>query len=167
MKFPEEFQNVQEIDSGKHGVVYKAIYQNKEVAIKVKNPKSHSQNTAILEAHYLEKVNLLGIGPKLILKTEDYVVMEFIDGERIDRFIQNASITDKKMVMQKVLEQMEKLDKAGINKMEMTNPYKHIIIKSNLEPVLIDFERARFNLKPQNISQFKEYLKKHSLDISE
>lgn len=159
---PSKFKNVQELDSGKHGLIYKAEYNNEFVAIKVKKPSSESQNTAILEANYLEKVNELGIGPKLIEKNENYVVMEFIDGIRIDKFLEEASEEDIKIVIDKIMEQLKKLDEAGINKMEMTNPYKHIIVR-NLEPVLIDFERARFSPKSKNVNQFNEYLKKNSI----
>lgn len=161
---PSKFKNIEILDSGKHGLVYKAELDGQIVAIKVKKPESESQNTAILEANYLEKANLLGIGPKLIEKNEDYVVMEFIDGLRIDKFLEEASSEDIQLVMKKVISQLEKLDSLGINKMEMTNPYKHIIVR-NLEPVLIDFERARFSPKSKNVNQFKEYMKKNSISF--
>lgn len=163
---PEKYKNIQILDKGKHGLVYKATFKNKFVAIKVKLPSSKSENTAILEANYLKKANELGIGPKLIENTENYVVMEFIDGIRIDKFLESATEKDKIKVIKDVLIQLKKLDEAKINKSELTNPYKHIIVKENLKPVLIDFERARFTTKPKNISQFKEYLKKNKIDFS-
>jgi len=160
---PTKYKEIELLDKGKHGIVFKAKLKNKVVAIKCKLPSSKSENTAILEANYLKKVNELGIGPKLIESDNSYVVMEFIDGIRIDKFLETATKREKEIVIKKLLEQLEKLDKFGINKMEMTNPYKHIIIKNNLDPVLIDFERARFSNKTKNISQFKEYIKKHDL----
>jgi putative serine/threonine protein kinase len=165
MNLPEKFKNVEILDKGKHGLVYKANFKNKEVAIKVKLPSSKSENTAILEANYLKKVNQFKIGPKLIENTEDYVVMEFIDGIRIDKFLEQAKEEEKSIVIKEILRQLEVLDDNKINKMEMTNPYKHIIITKNLKPVLIDFERARFTDKPKNISQFKEYLKKLQINL--
>lgn len=163
MNLPKKFKNVEILDKGKHGLVYKAEYKHQMVAIKVKLPSSKSENTAILEANYLKKVNEFNIGPKLIENNEDYVVMEFIDGIRIDKFLETANKEDKIKVIKDVLKQLELLDKNNINKSELTNPYKHIIVQENLKPVLIDFERARFTMKPQNVNQFKEYLKKHNI----
>ena len=40
----------------------------------------------------------------------------------------------------------------------MTNPYKHIIIDKNNNPVLIDFERCRYTEQPKNVTQFLQYL---------
>jgi putative serine/threonine protein kinase len=161
---PSKYKNVQLWDKGKHGLVYKAQYKTQDVAIKVKLPSSKSQNTSLLEGNYLKHVNELGIGPKLIETTENYVVMEFIDGTRIDKFLEKASQREISKVIKAILKQLELLDDAGINKMEMKNPYKHIIVKKDLTPVLIDFERSRFTTKPKNISQFKEYLKRVTLD---
>jgi len=163
---PSKYKNIQLWDKGKHGLVYKAQYKTQDVAIKVKLPSSKSQNTSLLEGNYLKHVNKLGIGPKLIETTENYVVMEFIDGTRIDKFLETANKEEKIKVIKAILKQLELLDKNNINKSELTNPYKHIIIKKDLTPVLIDFERSRFTTKPKNISQFKEYLKKHQLDFS-
>ncbi|MGE0792843.1 MAG: RIO1 family regulatory kinase/ATPase [Candidatus Woesearchaeota archaeon] len=162
MIFPKKYKEIELLDKGKHGLVYKAKLKDKFVAIKTKLPSSKSQNTAILEANYLEKVNKFNIGPKLIEKNENYVVMEFIEGVRIDKFLETATNEEKEKVINNILKQLETLDKNNINKSELTNPYKHIIINKKLKPVLIDFERARFKTKPQNVNQFKEYLKKHT-----
>ena len=51
---------------------------------------------------------------------------------------------------------MQDLDKLKINKKELTNPYKHIIINKKI--VMIDFERCYFTDKPKNVSQFCQFL---------
>jgi len=51
------------------------------------------------------------------------------------------------------------MDGLGINKEEMSHPPKHIIIsKKNKKPVLIDFERSHYTLKPSNVTQFCDFL---------
>jgi predicted Ser/Thr protein kinase len=163
---PADCSGLEVIAQGKRGIVFKATYKDKPVAIKIPRPSSDAPNTMGLEATYLKKVNKLGIGPKLILADEHYVVMEFIDGVRIGEFLANVTTTPQSIitVLNLVLEQLFTLDAAGINKYELTNPYKHIIITTEKttgeeKPVLIDFERARHAAKPKNITQFVEYLK--------
>ena len=57
-----------------------------------------------------------------------------------------------------ILNQCYALDVLGINKEEMHHPLKHIIITKNNKPVLLDFERTRKVDKPQNVTQFIEFI---------
>lgn len=181
---PDSCSNIELFARGKRGVIFKAIYSDESalsccdvdtscspkqlvVAVKVSLPNSDAQSTTMLEGKYLDKVNFFGIGPTVYDYTDDYVIMEFIEGELIGKWLQennskeeNTAKKDESKVLDNILIQLEILDNAGINKFELTNPYKHIIVKENLDIVLIDFERARFSNKAKNISQFKEYIKK-------
>ena len=61
-----------------------------------------------------------------------------------------------------MLRQCRVLDKLAINKEEMQNPYKHVIVGKKVS--LLDFERARFTSKPHNVTQFMQYvMRNHSL----
>lgn len=155
---PEKFLDVKVYAKGKRGVIFQAKLDDDLVAIKVTHPNSDAHNALLLEKNYLAKVNLLGIGPQLLDYGQDYVAMEFIEGKAIGEFIETADATSLKTVLLGIFKQLLKLDKAGINKFELTNPYKHILIKNNLQAVLIDFERARFAARVKNISQFSEYV---------
>jgi predicted Ser/Thr protein kinase len=55
-----------------------------------------------------------------------------------------------------LVNQMEALDRLGIDKEEMHHPVKHIIVGKR--PVLIDFERAHHTERPKNMTQFIEFL---------
>lgn len=111
------------------------------------------------EAHMLQAVNKLGLGPKYYAHTPHRLIMEYIAGERIDTFLAQGG--DSKRVFAEVLRQCRLLDEAHINKKEMTNPYKHILI-SDERVVMIDWERAKKTTRPQNVAQFREYIKKHT-----
>jgi len=159
-KLPKSCTNIELFARGKRGVIFKAESNNKIVIIKVPRPNSDALSTTVLEARYLEKANELNIGPRLYSFSDDYVVMEFIDGVLIKDFFRDESILAEKIffVLTHIFNQLVDLDKVGINKFELTNPYKHIIIKQNFEPVLIDFERARHTIRVKNVTQFSEYL---------
>ena len=61
------------------------------------------------------------------------------------------------LILKQILKQCYELDKLKINKKELTNPYKHILIK-NKKSKMIDFERCYETDNPKNVTQFCEYL---------
>jgi predicted Ser/Thr protein kinase len=84
--------------------------------------------------------------------------MEFVKGERIDRFLEKAKQKEIALVFRIILNQCFEMDKMKVNKFEMHNPYKHIIVGRWI--VLIDFERCRYVQDPKNVSQFVQFINK-------
>jgi predicted Ser/Thr protein kinase len=109
------------------------------------------------EARFLKILNKKGIGPKLIRHGNESITIEYIEGQRIIGYMQEKNKKEIIAVVKKILEQLITMDKLKINKSEMTNPYKHIIIRQGV-PVMIDFERCHHSEKPQNITQFIQFL---------
>jgi putative serine/threonine protein kinase len=144
---------------GRRGVVCTATYNNQTVAIKVNKLSAKTNNMIHLEATNLKRVNELGIGPTYITHSESYLIMEFVEGILIGEFLAAARPEVQQAVLAAAMKQCEVLDAHNINKFEMTNPYKHIIVKNDGSVVFIDFERARVTHRPKNVSQFKEYVK--------
>ena len=85
--------------------------------------------------------------------------MEYIEGQRILDYFADKDVTKKDIlnIIEKVLVQLYTMDKLKISKLELTHPYKHIIIR-NKEPVQIDFERCTYTNKPKNVTQFIQFL---------
>ena len=54
------------------------------------------------------------------------------------------------------------MDVLKINKKELTNPYKHILINKN-KVTMIDFERCHEVEKGKNVTQFCEYLMRNKI----
>ncbi len=142
------------IGKGKRGLVY----QEGKYAVKIINSKT---DTLKFEADILKKINKKGIGPKLYSFKDNKLKMELIKGKRILDFLMKASKRDKIKMLKQVFKQLRILDLMNINKSEMKNPYKHIIIDK--KPVLIDFERARYSENPQNITQFCSFLENNKI----
>jgi len=63
------------LGKGHRGVVFKGIYKDREVAIKV--PRVDAKNTIYDEGVILKYVNTLNIGPKLHIFSRDYLIMEY------------------------------------------------------------------------------------------
>jgi HemK-related putative methylase len=115
------------------------------------------------EFKFIKILNRKGIGPKAYSfnRGENSIIIEYIEGERIIDFMKSHSKKEIIEVITKVLDQLIIMDIMMINKQEMTNPYKHIIIREKdglYEPVMIDFERAQKTDRPKNITQFIQFL---------
>ena len=133
------------LTKGKRG----RIYVQGNVAIKKSLP-----NRIKNESSWLKLLNKYNIGPKLIKTEKNYFKYKFIKGKFIlDYFKSNNS----KSVIIDVLKQCRIMDKLKVNKLEMHNPHKHIIIE-NKKPFLIDFERAYESKNPKNVTQFCQFL---------
>lgn len=154
------------IFKGHRGIVETINYTyKKNNVIAVKKYSKTKFYDAEKEAKILRILNKKGIGPKLYKydKKNNSLIMEYINGQRIFEFINNHEKNEIIDIIKKILQQLEVLEDLHINKKEMTNPYKHIIIKydnvkGNKEPVLIDFERATHSEKTKNITQFIQFL---------
>lgn len=150
-----------------HVYVYKSKVDGKDVCVKEKNPDAEAMGIIENEARFLKIANEHGIGPKILNQDENKVVMEFVQGERILDFIERSPKTGIAKVIRDSLDQARTLDEIGVNKFEMTNPYKHIIV-NNKKPIMIDFERCRKTNKPKNVNQFIQFITstkvKHLLD---
>jgi predicted Ser/Thr protein kinase len=144
---------------GKRGIIYK---QGK-TAIKVRNPCSDI-DTIPNEAKYLRLLNKKGIGPKFISYKKGELKREFIEGERILDYFKKTSKNNIIKIIKNIFEQCKKMDELKVNKKELTNPYKDIIIRKN-KPVLIDFERCVETKKPKNVTQLCQFLIRQNTKI--
>ena len=142
---------------GKRGVIYKGRYNNKDIVVKFRNKRS-DVDTIKNEIRYLKLLNKYGIGPKLIYYCNEFVVIEYVEGKEILDFFKEGNKKDIIDVVKNILKQLFVLDRLNINKKEMHKPIKHIIVRKENKPVMIDFERCKRVLKPKNVTQFIHFL---------
>ena len=145
---------LKQIAKGHRGIVYLCTYKNKKAVKKVEKDDILTVNRTQNEVFWLKKLNKYKIGPKLYFSENNYLIEEYIEGKRIIDYLKNSKNPIR--IILEVLRQCRIMDKLKIDKKEMTNPYKHIII--NKKVVMIDFERARFSLKPSNVTAFFSFL---------
>ncbi len=156
LKQLKDIKNLKYFTKGHRGYIYKGKLKNKQVTIKLKNPKSKASGRIKNEIQFLKILNKKKIGPKLIKSTNDYFIYEFVKGNFFPQFVREESKPKIKKVITNLIKQCHELDKLKINKEEMHHPHKHIIINS--KPILLDFERANKSKKPHNVTQFCQYL---------
>jgi predicted Ser/Thr protein kinase len=157
---------------GKRGIVSKSF--DGKYLIKERKKESTSPGTIRNEYEYNLKLNNIGVGPKIHYYDDknDFLVRDFICGENIfEYFSQREKEVPREDLKKEILriileifEQCRRMDNAQINKFEMTNPYKDLIIDEKTKlPILIDFERCRHSDNPKNITQFCQFLIKSNM----
>ncbi len=145
--------NLEKIGEGWRGTVYKGILNGEALSFKV--PKSRDFITIIRkEGEILKKVNRFSIGSPLKILGKDFIAYRYIDGNHLKDILNGNNY---KILFFQLLEQARKLDNLQINKDEMHRPLKNVLVDKNLKIYLIDFERAKFSKKVQNITQLLQF----------
>jgi len=139
---------------GKRSNVYKIKIKNKIYILKEAKPSF--KNRIKNEAKWLKILNTKGIGPKILQQKNNSITMEFIKGKRIIDWLEEKNKKQIISILINILKQCRTMDKLKVNKKELNNPYKHIIIDK--KPVMIDFERCKQTQNPKNTTQFCQFI---------
>jgi putative serine/threonine protein kinase len=142
------------LGKGYVGIVVLAKRKNKLVAVKIRRTDSQREEMKS-EAKLLEIANSSNIGPGLITSSKNFLIMEYLKGEKIGEWIKKlkgkGSTSKIKSVIKKILEDCYNLDKIGLDHGELSNIAKHVII-SKSKATIIDFESASMNRKVSNVT---------------
>ena len=123
-------------------VVY-GIFHSKKVAVKIQRKDSHRSSLA-REASILRIINSYGIGPLLYVEGNNFLVLEYVDGDPI----REASIGKEHILS--FLEQCHQLDLLKIDHGQIQGG-KHLLIGK--KSWIIDFEKAGYRT-PRNVTSF-------------
>ncbi len=143
---------------GKRGEVFTGKLKGKKIAVKVKRKSSEALGRTENEASWLKDMNKIGIGPRLMMKGEDYVTYEFAEGKFILDYAKTASKAAVIKVICSLFDQCRKMDARGADKEEMHHPVKHVIIGPDGKVTMIDFERMHIAKKPKNVTQLCQFI---------
>ena len=145
--------NLPVLGKGYVGVVVLSKYKTKEVALKIRRMDS-SRSEMEGEARLLRLANEIDVGPKLIANSKNFMIMEYLDGEKIIDWVSGlkgkGSATKLKSVIKKVLEDCYNLDKIRLDHGELSHMHKHVIVGKSIS--IIDFESASVNRRTSNVT---------------
>jgi putative serine/threonine protein kinase len=106
------------------------------------------------EARLLRLANEIGVGPKLIANSKNFMVMEYLEGKKIIDWIRElkgkGSAAKLKSVIKKILEDCYSLDKIHLDHGELSHIHKHVIVGKSIS--IIDFESASVNRRVSNVT---------------
>jgi putative serine/threonine protein kinase len=141
------------LGKGYTGVVILAKKGAKRVALKIRRTDS-PRESMVKETTLLEAANKAKVGPILIESSDNFVVMEYLDGKKIYDWIKELKgrgrATKLKSVIKKVLDDCHSLDRAGLDHGELSNITKHVIVGKSV--TIIDFESSSLERKVSNVT---------------
>ena len=140
------------------GVVVLVKRGNKEAALKIRRTDSQRENMKN-EAALLKLVNSVNVGPKIIDVSKNFLIMEYLEGEKFSNWIGmlkgSGSVKKLKFTIKSALEDCYRLDQIGFDHGELSNISKHVIV-SKTKVSLIDFESSSTNRKPSNVTSITQ-----------
>ena len=149
---PLQIEKCHILGKGYVGMVVLAKKNNEIVALKIRRIDSPRENMSN-EAKLLQIVNKLDIGPKFIKNSKNFLVMEYIDGEKIIDWAKKTETKSQEVrsVLNNVLRECYLLDDTGLDHGELSTIDKHVIVGKN-KNTIIDFESSSTNRKPSNVT---------------
>ena len=149
---PLQIEKCHILGKGYVGMVVLAKKRNSIVALKIRRTDSPRKNMT-KEAKLLKTANKLEIGPKFIKNSKNFLIMEYIDGEKIIDWAKKSETKAKEIrsVVKNVLRECFLLDDAGLDHGELSTIDKHVIVNKKGNTI-IDFESSSVNRKPSNVT---------------
>jgi putative serine/threonine protein kinase len=148
------------LGKGYVGVVVVAVRDGRKVALKIRRLDANRSGMEH-EADMLRKANAVDVGPRLIDTTANFLLMEFVDGALLPRWIEDVKAGEElrvRRVLRSLLEQCWRLDKIGVDHGELSRAPKHIIVRDDDRPCIVDFETASLNRRVSNVTSVCQYL---------
>jgi len=148
------------LGKGYVGIVVAASMDGRKVALKIRRVDADRSGMR-READMLRKANAVDVGPNLIDATENFLLMEYIEGTLLPRWVEALKERVKpriRRVLRDVLEQCWRLDKVGLDHGELSRAPKHIIVDAKDKPCIVDFETASTRRRVSNATSICHYL---------
>lgn len=153
--------NMPILGKGCVGIVVIAYTKTGRVALKIRRVDADRKGMEH-EAEMLAKANNIGIGPRLIGISENFLLMEFFGGALLPKWvtrIKGRGIKNRiRRVLRDVLEQCRRLDESGLDHGELSRAPKHIIIDIEDKVHIVDFETASIRRRTSNVTSICQYL---------
>lgn len=153
--------NVPVLGKGCVGIVVAAHVNGRRVALKIRRVDADRIGMQH-EAEMLKKANKVGVGPSLIGISENFLLMEFVEGILLPKWIERlkgkGTRNRIRQVLWDVLEQCWRLDEIGLDHGELSRAPKHIIIGGDNKAVIVDFETASLQRRVSNVTSICQYL---------
>lgn len=142
------------------GIVVTAHTKTGKAALKIRRTDADRKEMSH-EGEMLQRANAVDVGPELLGVSENFVLMELIEGKHFPEWLESLEGESQlrvRLVIRDVLEQCYRLDEAGLDHGELSSAPKHIIVDADEQPCLMDFETASINRRVSNVTSVCQYL---------
>ena len=140
------------LGKGYVGMVVLAKKDGNVIALKIRRVDSPRKNMAN-EAKLLKTANKVGVGPRFIKNSKNFLIMEYIEGEKIIDWAKKTRCTAKgiRSILNSILRECFLLDNSALDHGELSKIDKHVIVGKNRNTI-IDFESSSTNRKSSNVT---------------
>ena len=140
------------LGKGYVGMVVLAKKSGNIIALKIRRTDSPRKNMTN-EAKLLKTANKVDVGPKFIKNSKNFLIMEYIEGEKIIDWAKKSKIKSKDLrsVINNILRECYLLDNVGLDHGELSTIDKHVMVGKN-KNTIIDFESSSTKRKSSNVS---------------
>ena len=150
--------NIPVLGKGYVGVVVVAHVDGQRVALKMRRIDADRESLD-REAELLVRANNINVGPKFLVVSKNFLLMELIDGNLFEDWLE---IHKDKLLIRKVLvdilEQCWRLDESGLDHGELSKAPKHLLVDKAQKPCIVDFETASLERKVINVTSVCQFL---------
>lgn len=153
--------NVPVLGKGCVGIVVAARVDDEKVALKIRRMDADRVSMQ-REAEMLQTANRIDVGPRLIGSSENFLLMEFVEGSLLPQWVEKLKGRRTRyrirQILRDVLEQCWRLDEAGLDHGELSRAPKHIIVDEDAHAHLVDFETASVQRRVSNVTSMCQFL---------
>ena len=149
---PLQIGKCQILGKGYVGMVVLAKQNRNLVALKIRRIDSPRKNMSN-EAKLLKFANKIDVGPKFIKNSKNFLIMEYVEGEKIIDWARKSGKKSRKIrsVINNVLRDCYFLDSIGLDHGELSTIDKHVIVGKS-KNTIIDFESSSTGRQLSNVS---------------
>ena len=145
-------EKVKVIGKGKTGIV--ALLDERRV-IKIRRSDAPKES---LEVEAKIQSLAFPVAPKVYDYGKNFIVMDYIEGEHLDRGKNKNVIID-------LLIKAKELEDKKIEHKELSRPYKNVIVTKNEKVYIIDYDSASIKENPFNVTSILSWLRLQNLAI--
>ncbi|MEM1240549.1 MAG: serine/threonine protein kinase [Cyanobacteria bacterium P01_H01_bin.26] len=119
------------------------------LALKIRRTNA-PQPTLRAEGNALQLANGVGVGPQLVSCTDNFLLMQYVDGPRLVDWLRQPP-DQMRPTLRHLIEQAHRLDRLGLDHGALRCVTDHALVTPH-GPVLIDFSGASQTRRPANIT---------------
>ncbi len=153
--FKNKLKDLKLFSKGWRSYIYTGHWENRKVAVKVAKGKELTKAIQ-KEGEILEQLKGIKGFPQILLKGEDFLVYNFIEGVPLGKL--KLTVEEEINILKDILKKAYILDSMGIRRDEFQRLDKNVIVDKKGNVYILDFERGGFSSKPSNLTQFLQLL---------
>jgi putative serine/threonine protein kinase len=146
------------LGKGYVGIVVAAHVGKERLALKMQRVDSDRESLE-REGELLAKANSVGVGPKLVGVTKHFLLMQLIDGDLLEDWLEtHREKNPVQRVVADILQQCWRMDEVCLDHGELSKAPKHLLVDKSDKPYIVDFETASTQRNASNVTSVCQFL---------